>query len=270
MLEAINLIDFFLQQSLAGDTVEIDSGDFENVGLRIEDQTNILDALQDDYECIKYTYVRPNKEQKVDSLPWKLNQHYYRLAQISDIDPLYFQGKALSHRDYTIRVLSDFTDVKKKAEADELSRKAYHAGVLSDTPRDTSLEEHQRSTFVYATMRRNQIMVATRAGISVPLGKPLQYGRAPYNFMRYMEKNAFKGVNIHDIREEVEGCKGKTDLTELVRNCHFDKYFKKIFFERTTTTIVRFTPFRELSGEELDEYVNRLKAIREHTGNSRK
>lgn len=95
----------------------------------------------------------------------------------------------------------------------------------------------------------------------LPLGKPLRFEGAAYNFMHYMQTHTNQPVSKLDI-QELDNCHAKEDMTELVRQCHFDKQLKKIFFEGTTKSGVRFTQTKKLSGNELKAYKLRLNTIR--------
>jgi hypothetical protein len=108
-----------------------------------------------------------------------------------------------------------------------------------------------------------QIYIGIKGKEPVPLGSPLRFDSPAYNFMRYMELHSHTAINRNDIQENVEGCMTKKDMTELVRAARFDKELKKIFFEGTTKSSVRFTPTKTLSGNELKAYKYRLNAIRD-------
>lgn len=95
----------------------------------------------------------------------------------------------------------------------------------------------------------------------LPLGKPLRLEGAAFNFLHYMQSHTNQLVSKLDI-QELDNCHTKDDMTELVRQCHFDKQLKKIFFEGTTKSGVRFTPTKKLAGNELKAYKLRLNTIR--------
>lgn len=114
-----------------------------------------------------------------------------------------------------------------------------------------------------AKIEGTQIYIGIKGKEPVPLGSPLRFDSPAYNFMHYMELHNHASINRNDIQENVEGCKTKKDMTELVRAARFDKELKKIFFEGTTKSIVRFTPTKTLSGNELKAYKYRLNAIRD-------
>lgn len=114
-----------------------------------------------------------------------------------------------------------------------------------------------------AKIEGTQVYIGIKGKDFVPLGKPLRFDSPAYNFMRYLEVHNNTTINKHDIQENVDGCKRKQDMTELVRAARFDKELKKIFFEGTTKSSVRFTPTKKLAGNELKAYKWRLNAIRE-------
>ncbi|HJQ09055.1 MAG TPA: hypothetical protein VJ836_06255 [Candidatus Saccharimonadales bacterium] len=106
-----------------------------------------------------------------------------------------------------------------------------------------------------------QIYIGIEGKEMVPLGNPMRYGGATYNFMHYMQTHTNQMVSILDI-QELDGCRSKNDMTELVRSAHFDKQLKKIFFTGTTKAGVRFTPAKSLTGDELKSYKLRLNTNR--------
>lgn len=260
ILEAINAIDDKYQELLAGNKILIDSDELDKIGLRLEDQLNILDALKDDYECINYSYKRPYK--KESDLEHEKIRHLSMLAAKQDIDASYYYGKAISLKEYEIEILDTFESIRNNARKDSLESFAYHSTVLSDANKIPKKKDSLDWSVVYVDLNNNQILVGLRPGAYVPLGKPLRFDSPPYNFMRYILRNADRPINIHEIKEKVEGCKTKDDLSELVRSCHFDKQLKRIFFERTTKKTIRFTPWRELSGEQLEWFRNWINSNR--------
>lgn len=106
-----------------------------------------------------------------------------------------------------------------------------------------------------------QIYIGIQGEELLPLGKPLRFEGATYNFMHYMQTHTLQPVSKLDI-QELDGCHAKNDMTELVRQCHFDKQLKKIFFAGTTKSGVRFTPTKKIGGTELKAYKLRLNTIR--------
>ncbi|MEX0748779.1 MAG: hypothetical protein WD467_03305 [Candidatus Saccharimonadales bacterium] len=274
ILIAINLIDRFLQESLSGNKVSFSSEDLDVAGVRLEDQKYILDALQDDYECIKYSYTKPNKKLEDDG-SISLNNPTFK-ADILDVDYHYLFGKMKSLRNYKVNILDNFESVRNKARKKDLEKYQYHDSVLTDKKHKSTQTKKNRSEIIFIDLRNNLITVGLRyasidliEGANVILGKPLRYDSPPYNFMRYILKNHDRPISIHEIQEKVEGCKTKTDLSELVRNCHFNRELKKIFFERTTQKTIRFTPWKEISGEQLEWFEKWLKSNRDETVTNR-
>ncbi len=270
ILITINLIDHYYQQSLSGNTVKFDSNDLDNAGIRLEEQNNILDALKEDYECIEYSYTKPYSDlTDDDNLPSTLVQHLHMKSGAVDVKYYYLDYKIRSQKDFIITILDKFDEVKNKAKADDLEKYQYHTTALSDKPLGTPIVDKNSSEIIYVAFRNNVLIIGLRPGMSVPLGKPLRYDSPPYNFMQYILKNPNRPISVHEIQEKVEGCKTKTDLSELVRNCHFNKELKRIFFERTTQKTIRFTPWRELNGEQLEWFINWIETTREQIATNR-
>lgn len=69
---------------------------------------------------------------------------------------------------------------------------------------------------------------------------PLQRGAAPYNFMQYLLANQSTDIDLDDVKENVEGCRSVTNLTEIVRACGFDKSLKKAFFTKMSGGRINF------------------------------
>ncbi len=160
------------------------------------------------------------------------------------------------------RLLSGFKDVKDKARHDQLEKYAYHETSLSNNTKIIPSNNYQ-ILYVSLDRRTNNVVVGLRPGDRYTLGKPLRFDSPPYNFMNYILKNHDRPISIHEIQENVQGCKTKNDLSELVRACHFGKDMKRIFFERTTRKTVRFTPWRQIDGEQLEWFKNWMEQNRE-------
>lgn len=118
-----------------------------------------------------------------------------------------------------------------------------------------------REQVAVAKIDGTQIYIGIEGKDLLPLGSPLRHGGAAYNFMHYMQTHTNETVSKLDI-QELDYCGTKNDMTELVRSAHFDKELKKIFFEGTTKSGVRFTPTKVLSGNELKTFKLRLNSIR--------
>lgn len=85
----------------------------------------------------------------------------------------------------------------------------------------------------------NSIVAMFPSGESVHI-KKLRTDQGTYNFMQYLFTHQNKDIPLSVIQTEVEGCKSRIDLTELVRNCGFDKTLKSYFFPGTTKRKVHF------------------------------
>lgn len=121
----------------------------------------------------------------------------------------------------------------------------------------TKPTEHEHR-IAEAKIDDKQIYIGFKGEELIPLGNQLREQGPYYNFMHYMQSHTNKSIAGSDIRDQVEGCSIKKDMTELVRNCHFNKELKSIFFEGTTKTNVIFTPQRKLGGADLEAFKNIL------------
>lgn len=120
---------------------------------------------------------------------------------------------------------------------------------------------NDREQIAVAKIDGTQVYIGIEGKELLPLGSPLRFGGAAYNFMHYMQTHTNQAVSKLDI-QELDYCSTKEDMTELVRSARFDKELKKIFFEGTTKAGVRFTPSKTLSGNALETYKLRLNTIR--------
>lgn len=118
-----------------------------------------------------------------------------------------------------------------------------------------------REQVAVAKIDGTQVYIGIEGKDLLPLGSPLRYGGAAYNFMHYMQTHTNQAVSKLDI-QDLDYCGTKNDMTELVRSARFDKELKRIFFEGTTKAGVRFTPSKTLSGNELKAFKLRLNTIR--------
>lgn len=133
---------------------------------------------------------------------------------------------------------------------------------IAKVNRTDSVPDDKEETAI-AKIEGTQVYVGIKGKELVPLGSPLRFDSPAYNFMHYLEVHNDTSINKNDIQENVDNCKTKNDMTELVRASRFDKELKKIFFEGTTKSNVRFTPEKTLTGNELKSYKLRLNTIRD-------
>lgn len=87
--------------------------------------------------------------------------------------------------------------------------------------------------------------------------KSLRYDSPQYNFIKYILNNTNRYIDISIIHDEVSMCKAKHDMTELVRECGFNRNSKKIFFPNTTSTKVYFNKTSTLTDKQIRELLNR-------------
>ncbi len=240
--KAVVCIDRLVQDSVS-EVITLSSVELEDAGVKLENQIFVLDTLTNAYQAMRYTFEWPYKD--IEQLSQETIEHLSSGVAVSQVHPNYLVYKYLSQKNYIISVLPAFSIYAKHAKAN-----------LPLSAKDIVASNAQYSAIV--TMQGNQLFAELRAGLRAPIGPPLQYGRTPYNFMHYLFAHPFQTINIHDVQEKVEGCATKTDLTELVRYCHFDKFLKSIFFERTSKSQVRFTPWRYLKNHEISEYVSTI------------
>ncbi len=70
------------------------------------------------------------------------------------------------------------------------------------------------------------------AGLGSIVIKKISRNGAPANFLYYLEANQNKMLGLATIQTSVKKCSKKDNLTELARQCGFDKKLKKLFFSR--------------------------------------
>jgi hypothetical protein len=115
-------------------------------------------------------------------------------------------------------------------------------------------------TFAEAKIDGTQIYIGIKGEALVPLWR-VRPDSGLYYFMHYLQSHTNQNIGIGDI-QLLDGCKSYQDMTELVRNCRFNKQLKKLFFDGTSKKVVRFTPTKELSHEQLIAYNELLENIR--------
>lgn len=245
--KAILCIETCAQKAASDNFFTLTSMELEEAGVKLEDQLEVLGSLSRTYDAIKFSSEWPYKD--AEQLPEEVTKSLLSHAKITQTHPQYLIYKYLSQKNYIVSTLPQFAIYAKRAK--------------SNLP--IKFDDIDRTNAKYSaviTLQGNQLFIELRAGIRGPLGPPLRYGGTPYNFIHYLFAHPFQTINIHDIREQVEGCATKQDLTELVRHCHFDKFLKSIFFERTTKTQVRFTPWRDLKSHEISDYIDAVDKLR--------
>lgn len=97
-------------------------------------------------------------------------------------------------------------------------------------------------------MTGNDIYLSLQDGRRA-LIKRLRTDQAPVYFMRYLMVHPNTTINKAVIQTEVEMCGQKQDMTELVRQCGFDKTLKPYFFSGTSKNQVHFSPDAEISDQ---------------------
>jgi len=264
----VGMLDGLHQELVQGNKVLIESDDFESVGIYPEDELDVLKTLQDNYKVLSFTYNRPKTE--IFAFSEEELSELKQYAVDKELDENYFITKELSSKHYAVELLPSFQEAATKARINSLPKLSYDRQLDNDLWKNRDYNDPNLSNFVTVSFREGLVVISTRGGWPTPIGPNLQYGRAPYNFMQYLFAHKYQTINIHDIQEEVDGCQSKTDLTELVRNCHFDKRLKKIFFERLTKKSVRFKPLMELRGEELRDFENTIINFRTNNEKNRK
>jgi hypothetical protein len=106
-----------------------------------------------------------------------------------------------------------------------------------------------------------QIYVGIQGEELLPLWR-LRVDSGLYNFMHYMQAHTNMNIGIGDI-QLLDGCKSYQDMTEVVRNCRFNKLLKKLFFDGTSKKSVRFTPVKKLTTEQYESFINLLESLRQ-------
>jgi hypothetical protein len=104
-------------------------------------------------------------------------------------------------------------------------------------------------------MQGNDIYLQFSDGTKA-LVKRLRTDQAPAFFMKYMLVHPNTTINKTVIQTDVEMCSQKQDMTELVRQCGFDRDLKPYFFSGTTRNKVHFTPKSEVSEQIVSQTPN--------------
>lgn len=92
-------------------------------------------------------------------------------------------------------------------------------------------------------LKDNIVHIRLDSGVRYAL-KKFRIDSAPLNFIKYVLVRPDTYINRAVIQTDVEGCKQKENMTELVRQCGFTTTLlplKEVFFAGTTEKKVRFT-----------------------------
>jgi hypothetical protein len=119
--------------------------------------------------------------------------------------------------------------------------------------------EYAAHVFMDGPERRVVCIIVTGSG-DYPIAK-LHADRAPYDFMHYLfrPENSNREVTIEEAQKKNTSCSGRTNLTELVDDCGFNKALKDIFFPIMNNDKVRFAPVARINRQQL-EAIKKLSA----------
>jgi hypothetical protein len=92
----------------------------------------------------------------------------------------------------------------------------------------------------------------------------LHAGRAPYDFMHhlFLPENSDIDITIKEIQKDVKSCGQRSDLTELVGDCGFDKALKSAFFSTMSSDRIHFTPVVSIDRQQLDAVKKQAEKVR--------
>lgn len=166
-----------------------------------QDYESILEKLEWDYDAISI-----NQYPKIDGVT------YHTSVGFAD------ESKLKNDYSYRLTIKPLFSEVLKKYQSISSATNSYTILTLDGT----------NIVAIFPDGKKRII-------------KKLRTDLGTFNFMRYIFIHQNKDIPISVIQTEVKGCKSREDLTELVRNCGFDKVLKSYFFEGTTKRKVRFT-----------------------------
>ncbi len=126
---------------------------------------------------------------------------------------------------------------------------AHNSGVVNIQPAKTI---EARATLKFDG---NAIVIVLDSGEKIPL-KTYRSGGALHEFMKHVINRPDKEIPRAVIQTEVEGCVTKQDMTELVRDCGFNRMLKIKFFPGTTANKVHFKSEALFSDTELQALKN--------------
>lgn len=248
------------QDVFRGDTIEISLTFLAQLGLNQEEATDalILLSTQAGYKCIELTQyqtlqIADDGFQTVDVLAKVKLLPNYKDIQVSFQKYYDFKRKPdnaiMKYRNEDWQSLErQFEDggikldwsVKPLAEVIDLSQ---------------SMLNPVRLRKAQVSMQGNDIYLQFSDGTKAHV-KHLRTDQAPAYFMRYMLVHPNTVIIKAVIQTDVEMCSQKQDMTELVRQCGFDKNLKPFFFSGTTKDKVYFTPDSEVSDQIVSQMTN--------------
>jgi hypothetical protein len=137
----------------------------------------------------------------------------------------------------------------------------FYAKLLVNKPSEFAVHtQPKEKMIVEAKIDGTQILIGITGEDMVPLWR-VRSDSGSYNFMHYVQSHTNQNIGIGDI-QLLDRCKTYSDLTEVVRNLHFNRELKKIFFDGTSKKNVRFTPTKSLNEVESLQFMSIINAIR--------
>lgn len=147
-----------------------------------------------------------------------------------------------------------------KQQLEELHKKLW-CELMVLKPGDLIETREKETIAVEIRMVDRTPVIWVAGGEKIRIRKPLRRDGAPFNFLKYILLHPETLIARGIVQTEVEGCRTKNDLTELVRQCGFDTELKKAFFPACETKAVKITPSIVVSKDEVNKYRSKFKVV---------
>lgn len=240
--------------------IEMTSSKIDKVGVSMSDAKNILDILASNpkyksFQVIHYGDMRYTKdgERELFALVqatgnWhhlydEVDAYYSYLLNPRVKNKVYYQWRPYPNSKKTVTKAMEWQDIVEHATA---SSQIDWSSVVPNSEDDNMLQESVQTHKAKISLMGNEIILTLEDGRKSVI-KKLRTDQAPLFFIRYLLLNPNQFINKTVIQTSVEMCAQKDDMTELVRQCGFDKNLKPCFFSGTTKHKVYFTPESDLS-----------------------
>lgn len=230
--------------------VEVTISMLEKSGVSMNDAKNILSILSKNprLRCLEVIHYRELKyandeyEQKEVFALVRVTPNFSGLFKTIDT---YYDYKLNPKNKSIMNVGNEWQEIKNIAEGSaEID--------WSSVKPDSQLIESTQTQKARINLVGNEIVLTLDDNRNLVI-KKLRTDQAPLFFIRYLLLNPNQLITRTVIQTSVEMCAQKDDMTELVRQCGFNKSLKKYFFNGTSKTKVMLTTETKIPNEIVDK-----------------
>lgn len=249
--------------------IEITVSMIDKAGVSMSDAKNILDILASHpkykvLQVIHYGEMRYTKEgdRELFALVQEIGGFYKLYDEVDAyysflLDPrvkkkVYYRWNIYPNSKETVTKAKEWQDIVDTATA---SSQIDWSSVSANSDANIRRQAPTLSHKARVGLEGNEIIL-TLDDSRKSVIKKLRTDQAPIHFIKYLLLNPNQLITKTVIQTSVEMCSQKDDLTELVRQCGFDKSLKSYFFSGTTRQKVYFNPESVLSEQIVSQLFN--------------